>query len=149
VVAAAQLVHSTLLDASSAAHAPIAAKILAVQPGVWTQVSHLPELQSVKAMRSPVELAGRIASLEFAFLNDAQQSAVVVKEVRSLIAADGGGTCRALRTGEMNQWWTYIGFDIEEPVFLIETKGGHHRFVVGCRDNEVSLVDDLNRLPTQ
>ncbi len=149
VVAAAQLVNSTMLDPSTAADAPIAGKVLAVQAGVWAQVSHLPVLKSARVVHGALELPKRIARLESAFLSDAQQSAAVVKEVRSLIAADGGGTCRALRTDEMNQWWTYIGFDIEEPVFMIETNGGHHRFIVACHDNKISLVDDLNGVPTE
>lgn len=149
VVVAAQMVHDTLLDPSAAAEAREAEKRLLVQAGLWSQIPRLPELKSVKVMHNTVELPKRMATLECAFLDDAHQTAAVMKEVRSLIAADGGGNCRALRTDEMNQWWTYIAFDIEEPIFLIETKGGHHRFIVGCSDNQISQIDDLNAEPTK
>jgi hypothetical protein len=34
-------------------------------------------------------------------------------------------------------------------VFVAETHGGHHRFIVGCVENKSSLLDEFNALPTE
>lgn len=43
--------------------------------------------------------------------------------------------------------WTFIGFDIEEPIYVVETKARGYRFVVGFLRDKVLIVDDLNGLP--
>jgi hypothetical protein len=68
--------------------------------------------------------------------------------IRDLLAGDGGGTVRALSSAEMDHWWTFIGFDIEEPVFAIESKGGKYVFVVAWLRNHVFCLDELKALPT-
>jgi hypothetical protein len=49
----------------------------------------------------------------------------------------------------MQAWWTFIGFDIEEPTFVLETKGGMYRFIVDFLHGHVFLIDELNALPKQ
>lgn len=149
VTKAARLVTATFLDKDSALEPSALRKNVFVQMGLWPSVVALPELKGVKPLHGTVELHHGLVTLDLSLLGEAGQTAAVAQAVRSRIAADGGGVLRALRTEEMNHWWTFIAFDIEEPIFVIETKGGHHRFVVGCSEDQISLIDDLNGLPSE
>lgn len=149
VMAAAELVRSTFLTESTAPDSSALAATLSVQPGVWAKISTWPTLKEAKLLHAQIELTDRVAVLDFALLNGPEQTAAVAKEVQSWIHADGGGVLRALSTEEMNHWWTYIATDIEEPVFVIETNGGHRKFIIGCHKNKISLIDDLDALPTK
>ena len=116
--------------------------------GAWKHLSRLPALQAIKPIFTRVELGRGVVQLETGFLSTPEQRTAVIAEVRRLIADDYGGTLRALRTDEMERWWTFIGFDIEEPTFVIETKGGKYRFVVMCSDDNLFGFDELNALPS-
>ena len=72
---------------------------------------------------------------------------LLAAEMARLLKEDGGFHVRALQTREMARWWCYIGFDIEEPVYVVETEGKHYRFIVTLVDGAVFAVDELNGLP--
>jgi hypothetical protein len=149
VTAAAEQVRVAFLDSASPDTSTLFGDTLMVQAGAWNHVSHLPVLTDVQRVNFRVELSQRIADTKGGLLKQPAQSAAVLAELRALIVADSGAQLRAFRTDEMHFWWTYIGFDIEEPVFVLETNGGRHRFIVGCSKNRVTLLDELNALPKQ
>ncbi|MBX3738262.1 MAG: hypothetical protein KF715_16325 [Candidatus Didemnitutus sp.] len=67
--------------------------------------------------------------------------------MRQIIADDGGGKIRALRADEMTRWWTFIAFDIAEPVFVLETANGRHRFILSCAHGKVALSTSSTDCP--
>lgn len=81
------------------------------------------------------------------FLHSQEESALLAKELAAVLAGDGGFVVRSLTTLEMAKWWIYIPFDIEEPVYVVASKGGRYKFVVGFAKNKVIIVDELNSLP--
>jgi len=81
------------------------------------------------------------------FLRSKNESALLAKEMSAVLAADGGFVVRSLSTLEMAKWWIYIGFDIEEPVYVVASNGGRYKFVVGFARSEIFVVDELNSLP--
>jgi len=122
---------------------------LFLQPGAWRWLKNLPALAESKPILSRADMGRKVVKLEGRFIVKPEQFAAAIGEIRRLIAADGGGVVRALTSDEMEAWWTFIGFDIEEPVFVIETKGGKYRFIAHWSDDGLGLLDELNALNVQ
>lgn len=104
-------------------------------------------MRAPQALKNRISLRGRTLELESALLHDDDDRRTVVRALRQIIADDGGGKIRALRADEMTHWWTFIAFDIAEPVFVLETANGRHRFILSCTHGKVGAVDELNGLP--
>ena len=86
--------------------------------------------------------------LQMAFVHTQLQRESIAKEMARLLKEDGGLQIRALTTKEMEKWWVYIGWDIEEPVFVVASKGEKYRFIVELNSkNQISILDELNALP--
>ncbi len=67
--------------------------------------------------------------------------------IREEVHNGGGATIRALNTREMSKWWPFIGFDIQEPTLIMETKDAKRLFVFGFLNGHVVVLDELNSLP--
>ncbi|MFT3867147.1 MAG: hypothetical protein QM715_01495 [Nibricoccus sp.] len=115
-----------------------------IQPGAWNYLSYLIPLHEAKTFTAKIELGTKVVSLDGKLLTQPTDFSIAVDELRSLIAADGGGAIRAFTTAEMDLWWTFISIDIEEPVFVLETKGGKYRFVIALSEDHVFCFDELN-----
>lgn len=73
---------------------------------------------------------------------------MAVNEISQLLKDDGGFQVRSFTTAEMRKWWVYIAFNIEEPVFVVESKGHKYKFIMGfVNDSSVYVIDELNALP--
>lgn len=124
-----------------------------VQPGAWADLKSTVDLDVKDAaflgMIDPqlLKKSGVEGSLPGRVFRTPKAITLLAAELHKLIVADGGFSVRALRTDEMKKWWVYIAFDIEEPVFVAETKGGRYRFVIWFAKERVFLVDELNALP--
>lgn len=149
VVAAADLTTRLLLDSAAPDNAGGFDGSMLVQPGAWKHCRRVSALSGTKPVIAKVELKGGVKELEGRYLNQAAQFTAAIAKIRALIAADGGGTIRAMRTAEMNDWWTFITLDIEEPTFVLETKGGKYLFIVCWLKGHVFCIDELRALPKQ
>jgi hypothetical protein len=125
--------------------------IVMVQPGAWSVLKNrgkigkdgMGELQMIDPKQGLKDggMAGK-------FLRTKEEASALSKAICTILAEDGGFQVRSFTTREMAKWWVYIGFDIEEPVFVVETKGGKYKFVIGfVTDDHVFIVDELNALP--
>lgn len=117
--------------------------------GAWEHVKNRPAAAGGKPFVSQMEINRELVRVEGRLVNTSDQFVAVVECLRELIAADGGGTVRGLRTKEMSHWWVFIGWDIEEPVFVVESRGGRYRIIVGWNGDHVFAFDELAALPWQ
>ena len=149
VIAAAERVTKLLLGAPPVDSAAVFKEQVMLAPGAWTRLKNVPSLADTKPFISNCEFRNQVLKLEGRIVGKPEQFATAINEIRQLIAADGGGTVRAFTSDEMQAWWTFIGFDIEEPTFVLETKGGMYRFIIDDLDGHLFLIDELNALPAQ
>ena len=47
----------------------------------------------------------------------------------------------------MAKWWIFIGFDIQEPTLVLETKDKKAQFIFGFVNRQAVVLDELNKLP--
>lgn len=147
VVAAAEKTAQLLLASAPSSDLTGFKEVSLLNAGAWKHFSSIPELAATKPLISRVQLNGSVHQLEGRILKEPVQFAAVVQRLRALVEADGGGTVRALKPAEMDHWWTFIGFDIEEPVFILESKGGHYLWIVAWLRDSVFCIDELRALP--
>ncbi|MFT3780457.1 MAG: hypothetical protein QM790_00480 [Nibricoccus sp.] len=117
-----------------------------LQPGVWKHLNRVSSLKKAKTLSAKIEFQNKVIELDGKILATNGEFSTAVDALRKMIANDGGGIVRALKSAEMDFWWTFIGFDIEEPVFVLETKGGSYRFIVTMLQGHVFCIDELNAL---
>lgn len=140
--------------ALAAADASIYGNVVMIQPGAWKLLKPRGTVGKNNAgelrMIDPKQgfNAGLESGLAGKFLRSKEDVASLAQELRTMLADDGGFEVRSFTTEEMAKWWVYIGFDIEEPVFVVATKGGRYKFIVAfVKDDHVFVVDELNALP--
>jgi hypothetical protein len=124
------------------------ASTVLVQCGAWKCVRSDEVFGPNFANQSVVKVPGPGGLLEIqqAILNDRRQIEALDTKLRRMIAADGGGQVRALRTDEMKMWWQVIFYDILEPLYVVETANSNHRFIIGVNQDGIGMVDELNAL---
>jgi hypothetical protein len=126
---------------------------LFLQPGAWKILCKDSELGKKKATSIKVidpaslKASGIKRAMLAESLRDQAEISRAFSSVKELVNSDGGFQIRALSTEEMKQWWPYISFNVEEPVFVVSTKGAKYRFVFGFVDDlKVYVIDELNTL---
>ncbi|MBK9990634.1 MAG: hypothetical protein IPP19_07880 [Verrucomicrobia bacterium] len=145
VIAAAKKAETLFIGEPPADPNIFFASSILIQPGAWSFLSHLSPLDKIKPITHKAELGRKVVEQNGALLSKPEEFAVAAQALRKVIADDGGGSIHAMSTAEMDHWWTFIGFDIEEPVFVLETHGGKYRFIVGFDSKGcVSCLDELN-----
>lgn len=128
--------------------------VVMVQPGAWIYLRNdltldLSDAGELTTM-APGQLTQQLTQgggMKGRFFRTKHAMDLLAPEMAKLLREDGGFQVRALKTDEMAKWWTFIAFDIEEPTFVVETKGGHHHFVVGLVHDKIFILDDLDGLP--
>lgn len=127
-----------------------------VHPGAWIYIRNDLHLDAQDAimlhMVDPASIPNAIAQgggRPGRFFRTKHAMALLAPEVSRLLHDDGGFKVRALQTAEMTKWWKYIGFDIEEPVYVVESAGRQYRFVFGFSHDRVLILDELNGLPDE
>lgn len=127
-----------------------------LQPGGWkvlkAKCAICSKDKSKMSVIDPNDLQkGKLeGGLEMKFVRGKDDLAILAKTIAKLLEEDGGFAVRALTTDEMAKWWVYIGFDIEEPVYVAASKGGKYRFILEINDkNTAAIVDELNALPNR
>jgi hypothetical protein len=103
---------------------PIVGKQIVCGPYLWNRISNFPSFRNVKGARVMLNVDGTllegkvlwddklISLLEYAF--NGQNNDLL--------------TIRKLNEHEIKIYWTYISFDIEEPIFMVET--GSKKYIV-------------------
>lgn len=149
VIAAAAIIRSRLLDATPGDSA-LFGDVVLVGGGAWQYFRNAPDIghKDSKRVTGRIPTKKKVVELEGRLLQDAGEITTLEQRLRTLIQEDGGGVVRALHTAEMDKWWAYISFDIEEPVFAIESTGGHYLFIVTFGTKGAFELDELNGLPT-
>lgn len=125
-----------------------------VNPGAWTVLKHRNTIGKKDAgelrIFDPTEgiTLGSNSGRAGKFLRNRAEAAILVHELRVLLAEHDGFDLRALTTMEMLKWCVYIGFDIEEPVYVAATRDGGYKFVIVLSSkHQIFIVDELNSLP--
>jgi len=125
--------------------------VLLVSPGAWNLMRPLVGMprgvivevlivRSIKGLNSSI-LEGRLT-------DDVPGIDRIAVALRAMLREDGGYGIRGLRAEEMAKWWVYRTSDIMEPSYVVETKGGYYKFVIGFgSDGKISSIDELNALP--
>jgi hypothetical protein len=92
--------------------------------------------------------SGIDGGLQMGFVRNKAQILAMSIQISKLLKEDGGFDVRALQSEEMGKWWIFIGFDIEEPVFVLASRNGKYKFVVELNlKNQIAIMDELNALP--
>jgi hypothetical protein len=130
-------------DASS-----IWAGAVAVQAGAWKLFGDDDRLGKNLATRYTARIPTPSGPLDLKqiVLRGPDEIRELDSKVCDIIASEGGGRVRALRTEEMKTWWQFISYDITEPIFVLETANGHHRFIIGVNQDGIGMIDELNVL---
>jgi len=137
----------------SSADASLYGDIVMVQPGAWSRLKNTMSLDSTDASNlSMLDLksglnGGLAGGLQGRVFRSKHAMDLLSAEIPKRLHEDGGFQVRALRTTEMAKWWIYIALDIEEPTFVIESAGGHYRFIVALLKEKIFSIDELNGLP--
>ena len=124
-------------------------KTLVMHPGAWSNLKQTDSLGKKSATQWGFLVWDGKAEQKFTgfVLRDGDE----LKQADALIRRDvenaGGATVRALSSAEMTKWWIFIGFDIQEPTLVLETKDKKQRFIFGFVGRQVVVVDELNSLP--
>jgi hypothetical protein len=121
---------------------------VAVQSGAWKLFGSDEGLGKKFALRYSARLATPSGTIDLRqiLLRDPGEIRELDARVTAMIAADGGGSVRALRADEMRTWWPFISYDITEPIFVLETANRSHRFIIGVNQDGIGMVDELNVL---
>jgi len=150
VTAAAARLQAALASGDPAIYGPM----VMVHPGAWIYVRNDVDLELADAAQldilDPNRMAQQIQSgggLVGRIFRTPHAISLLAPEIAKLLREDGGFRLRALQSAEMAQWWPYIPFDIEEPTFVAESAGGHHRFVFQFSHDKILILDDLTGLP--
>jgi len=127
--------------------------LVLVQPGAWSHLksnltldlkdaANLTMMDPAQGVKDGLEngLPGRVFRSRHAV-------ELLAAELSRRLREDGGFHVRALKTREMAKWWIYIGFNIEEPVYVVASEGGKYRFIVTFSRDRVFGLDELNGLP--
>jgi hypothetical protein len=127
---------------------PIWAGAVAVQAGAWKLFGNDDRLGKSLAARYSARVPTPSGSLDLKqiLLRDPDEIRELDSKVCEMVAADGGGQVRALRTDEMRTWWQFISYDITEPIFVLETANQRHRFIIGVNQDGIGMIDELNVL---
>jgi hypothetical protein len=149
VIGAAARIQSRLLAATPGDGA-LFGDVVLVGCGAWQYFRNEPDIghKDSKPVTGRIPTNKKVVQLDGRLLQDAGEIATLEQKLRAMIQHDGGGTVRALRTDEMDKWWAYISFDIEEPVFAVESKGGRYLFIVSFGKEGAFELDELHGLPT-
>ena len=148
VVAAADILRLRLL-ASDLTEGSLFGDAVLLQAGAWEEFRSNDGIAigSTKPFSFMIPMSDGPVFLEGGYLKDQAPIDELEIALRDLIHREGGGTIRALTPAEMEKWWTFIGFDIEEPTLAIETANGAHVFVFAFTSKGVFILDELNNLP--
>jgi hypothetical protein len=124
-------------------------KTLVVHPGAWSNLKQADSVGKKSATQwgflvwdgnAQQKLAGFV-------LRDGEELKQAEALIRQNVQNAGGATVRALSSAEMTKWWIFIGFDIQEPTLVLETKDKKQRYIFGFVGRKVVVVDELNSLP--
>jgi len=121
-----------------------------VLPGAYNILGQVIGLKSNMTVLDPGEMKkGKLFDgPKMGFISSTEQRTKTLAEVSRLLKDDGGFVVRALETEEMAYWWIFIMFDIEEPAFVLASKGGRYRFVVEIDSfGKIAILDELNNIP--
>jgi len=148
VISAAATIQARLLDPAPG-DGRLFSDVVLVNPGAWQYFRNEPDIghKNSKPVTGQIPTRKKVIRLDGRLLQDAGEIAILEQKLRTLIQQDGGGTVRAMRTAEMDKWWAFISFDIEEPVFVVESKGGRYLFILTFVKDGVFGFDELNGLP--
>ena len=132
----------------------IVGETLFLQPGGWQVLKDKCAIGKKNATKmsivDPQQLKknGGKSALEARFIKDKDEVKIAFEQISRILKDDGGFQVRSFTTAEMSKWWAYIGFNIEEPVFVVESKSKKFKFVMGfVDDSSVYVIDELNVLP--
>ena len=137
------------LDSKDAAK-PIWAADVIVQSGAWSLFGADADLGKKDAIHYSAKIPTLSATMDLpqVLLRKSDEIGELDSSLRRIIATEGGAKVRALRSEEEKTWWQYIPYDITEPVFVVETRNGCHRFVIGMNADGIAMVDELTGLPS-
>lgn len=139
---------ATLLGDALRSDDSVFGDFLMVNPGAWywfRSNSKLGKTDST-ALRSLVPMGNKTMTLEGAILRNRGELDRLHTEWAALLGSDGGFRIRSLMSKEMAEWWPFIAFDIQEPIFVVESENEKFRFIVHFSDGKISNLDELNSL---
>ena len=148
VTAAADRITRHLLSETPADGTLFGATVL-VNAGAWLQFRNNEAIghNGAKPMTAHGELNHKTLTLDGMVLTNPEEISSLEKALKNIVNDSGGSIVRALRTYEMEKLWTFIAFDIEEPVFVVETNDKRFRFILVFNNDRLFSIDELNGLP--
>lgn len=120
-------------------------KVVFCGPFIWKKITDdqavdsstgIPLIMVVPTTRGNLQLRGRGIRLE----SDVWK---IEAYIRTVLAKDGTFVIRKLNNKELRLYWAMIPYDIEEPIFILDSK--NHKILVDFVDGKIMHVDDYQK----
>jgi hypothetical protein len=118
-------------------------KMVLCGPFIWPQLSAQGQFGKNDAftMDMSVNLGGQKTILHGEGLRDPVELFALEAHLRSALLNDGGFFLRAADPQELKLYWAIIAWDIEEPLFILQTPS--HKILMEIHDGSVFYLDDF------
>ena len=121
---------------------PPCGKTLMVFPGAWSDLQNIPNLSLADSKPASFPRNKNRIDEGRVFFGSGE-STKILAHLRSLLG--NRPTVRAFKTQELARWWIFIPFDIEEPIFVVESGTTSRRYIFSfSKDGEAVLLDELS-----
>lgn len=111
-------------------------------PGAWSDMKRIPGLNIERSTHASFPRDNGRTDDGRIFKENAQGGLFLAHMIR---VVEKNFKIRALTTDELARWWIYIPFDIEEPIFILQSEDSTRRYIVSFNDEDkVSLLDELS-----
>jgi len=148
VIAAAAMLKAQLLEEPKGPETLCGDSVL-IQPGAWKLVKSNEGIGKKNCLPTTayVPMPNEKLTLKGMMIKNKDEKATLAKAIREIIRKDGGATIRALKTDEMSKLWTFISFDLEEPILVVDTANHEHLYVCDFLHGKLFLLEELKALP--
>jgi hypothetical protein len=121
-------------------------------PFLWEQIRSTPGIEKV-GLASTIAIPGSsgngpkiIQTLEGRTFRSTAEVSALQRALHATFTFDTEFTVRKARSQELALFWAMVPFDLQEPLFVVESK--HHRLIAAFNSDDGSLMwlDDLENL---
>lgn len=115
-------------------------------PFIWPALAGQGELgwRDAVDLLTRLNLNGRNKLLQGKALTNDNELSSLEWDLRRLLDREGGFILRALDQEELQVYWGIVGWNIQEPIFILQTQS--HKYVMEFRQGSAVYVDDLEGL---
>lgn len=115
--------------------------------GAWSLFrKELAPLASPDIRQQSVKFGPNVYLLDAGLLQRSEARKKLVALLKKSLNDGTNVRIRAMSTHDMQYWWPFIGFDLEEPVLALDSSSTGRVFIVCMKHERITVVDDLPAL---